>query len=163
MLCIPSRFTNVHSILLLLDLQPPVFLLALLHAVLEVDVEWGTASVISYVLHLMTAATTLLKCHASQVHTDLSFKWGNEFNIYPLYYNVEYILTSSHVHTWADITVGFAMPSYTVNESVGDAMLTVTAEGDFPSAALQSQLTVPVEAVVLIRTQDLTAEGELGS
>ena len=63
----------------------------------------------------------------------------------------------------ADITIWFAMPNYTVNESVGDAMLTVTAQGDFPSAALQSQLTVPVEAVVLIRTQDLTAEGELGS
>ena len=63
----------------------------------------------------------------------------------------------------ADISVEFAMPSYTVNESVGDAMLTVTAQGDFPSAALQSQLTAPVEAVVLVRTQDLTAEGELGS
>ena len=72
MLCIPSRFTNVHSILLLLDLQPPVFLLALLHAVMEVDVTWETASVISYVLYLMTAATTSLKCHASQVHTDFS-------------------------------------------------------------------------------------------
>ena len=55
------------------------------------------------------------------------------------------------------------MPSYTVNESVGDAMLTVTAQGDFPSAALQSQLSVPVEAVVLVSTQDITAEGELGS
>ena len=55
------------------------------------------------------------------------------------------------------------MPSYTVNESVGDAMLTVTAQGEFPSAALQSQLTVPVEAVVLVRTQDVTAEGGLGS
>ena len=40
-------------------------------------------------------------------------------------------------------------------------MLTVTAQGDFPSAALQSLLTVPVEAVVLVRTQDVTAEGEL--
>ena len=63
----------------------------------------------------------------------------------------------------ADISIEFAMSSYTVNESVGDAMLTVTAQGDFPSVALQSQLTVPVEAVVLVRTQDLTAEGELGS
>ena len=63
----------------------------------------------------------------------------------------------------ADITIGFAMSSYTVNESVGDAMLTVTAQGDFPSAALQSQLSVPVEAVVLVSTQDVTAEGELGS
>ena len=74
----PAWFTNVHSILLLLNLQPPVFLLALLHAVLEVNVGWETASVIRDVLHLMTAATTLLKCHASQVHTDLSFKWVNE-------------------------------------------------------------------------------------
>ena len=63
----------------------------------------------------------------------------------------------------ADISIEFAMSSYTVNESVGDAMLTVTAQGDFPSVALQSQLTVPVEAVVVVRTQDLTAEGELGS
>ena len=63
----------------------------------------------------------------------------------------------------ADISVEFAMASYTVNESVGDAMLTVTAQGEFPSAALQSRLTVPVEAVVLVRSQDLTAEGELGS
>ena len=53
------------------------------------------------------------------------------------------------------------MPSYTVNESVEDAVLTVTAQGSFPSAALQSRLTVPVEAVVLVRTQDLTAEGGL--
>ena len=59
----------------------------------------------------------------------------------------------------AVITVEFAMPSYTVNESVGDAMLTVTAQGDFPSAALQSRLTVPVEAVVLLSTQGVTAEG----
>ena len=69
------------------------------------------------------------------------------------------ILMHLHVLFLADITVGFAMPSYTVNESVGDAMLTVTAQGEFPSAALQSQLTVPVEAVVLVRTQDITAEG----
>jgi len=48
-----------------------VFRLALLHAVLEVDVGWGTASVIRHVSDLMTAAVTSLKCHASQVHTDL--------------------------------------------------------------------------------------------
>ena len=66
----------------------------------------------------------------------------------------------SHVLFLADITIGFAMPSYTVNESVGDAMLSVTAQGDFPSAALQAQLTVPVEAVVLVYTDDITAEGE---
>ena len=65
----------------------------------------------------------------------------------------------SHILSLADITVGFAMPSYTVNESVGDAMLTVTAQGEFPSASLQSQLTVPVEAVVLVYTDDITAEG----
>ena len=65
----------------------------------------------------------------------------------------------SHVLSLADITIEFAMPSYTVSESVGDAMLTVTAQGDFPSAALQSQLTVPVEAVVLAYTDDITAEG----
>ena len=64
-----------------------------------------------------------------------------------------------YVLSLAVITVGFAMPSYTVNESVGDAILTVTAQGDFPSVALQSQLTVPVEAVVLLSTQDVTAEG----
>ena len=51
------------------------------------------------------------------------------------------------------------MPSYIVSESVGDAMLTVTAQGEFPSTALQSRLTVPVEAVVLLSTQDVTAEG----
>ena len=51
------------------------------------------------------------------------------------------------------------MSSYTVNESVGDAMLTVTAQGEFPSANLQSRLTVPVEASVLLRTKDITAEG----
>ena len=66
-----------------------------------------------------------------------------------------------HVCSLADITIGFAMPNYTVSESVGDIMLTVTAQGDFPSATLQSQLTVPVEAVVLVHTQDVTAEGEL--
>ena len=65
----------------------------------------------------------------------------------------------SRVLSLADITIEFAMPSYTVNESVGDAMLTVTAQGNFPSAALQSQLTVPVEAVVLVYTDDITAEG----
>ena len=64
----PAWFTNVHSIFLLLDLQPPVFLLALLRAVLEVNVGWGTASVIRDVSDWITAATTLLSCHASQVH-----------------------------------------------------------------------------------------------
>ena len=54
------------------------------------------------------------------------------------------------------------MSSYTVNESVGDAMLTVTAQGEFPSANLQSQLTVPVEASALLRTKDITAEGGIG-
>ena len=38
-------------------------------------------------------------------------------------------------------------------------MLTITARGEFPSANLQSQLTVPVEASVLLRTRDNTAEG----
>ena len=55
-----------------------MFLLALLRAVLEmeVDVLWGTASVIRHVSDFVTAATTLLRCHASQVHTDLL---GDEF------------------------------------------------------------------------------------
>ena len=53
------------------------------------------------------------------------------------------------------------MTSYTVNESVGDAMLTITAWGEFPSANLQSQLAVPVEASVLLRTKDITAEGRI--
>ena len=48
-----------------------MFLLALLHAVLEMNVGWGTASVIRHVSDWITAATTSLKCHASQVHTDL--------------------------------------------------------------------------------------------
>ena len=65
----------------------------------------------------------------------------------------------SGVLSLAVISVEFAMPNYTVNESVGDAMLTVTAQGDFPSVTLQSQLTVPVEAVVLVYTDDITAEG----
>ena len=51
------------------SLQHPVFLLALLHAVLEMNVGWETASVIRDVLDSMTAAVTLLKCHASQVRT----------------------------------------------------------------------------------------------
>ena len=51
------------------SLQHPVFLLALLHAALEVDVEWGTASVIRDVSEMMTAAVTLLKYHVSQVQT----------------------------------------------------------------------------------------------
>ena len=48
--------------------QHPVFLLALLHAVLELDVWWGTAPVTRDALSLVTAAVTLLRCHASQVH-----------------------------------------------------------------------------------------------
>ena len=44
-----------------------MFLLALLHAALEVDVEWGIASVIRDVSEMMTAAVTLLKYRASQV------------------------------------------------------------------------------------------------
>ena len=51
------------------------------------------------------------------------------------------------------------MLNYTVNESVGLVILSVTAEGDFPSADLQSRLTVPVEATVLVNTDDITAEG----
>ena len=62
----------------------------------------------------------------------------------------------------ADITIGFSMSSYTVNESVGAAMLTVTAQGEFPSANLQSQLTVPVEASALLCTKGITAEGGIG-
>ena len=58
-----------------------------------------------------------------------------------------------------DITIGFAMPNYTVNESVGLVMLSVTAEGNFPSLDLQSRLTVPVKATVVVNTDDITAEG----
>ena len=54
------------------------------------------------------------------------------------------------------------MSSYTVNESVGDAMLTVTAQGEFPSANLQSRLTVPVVASALLHTEDITAQGGIG-
>ena len=71
----PAWFTNVRSIFLLPDLQPPVFLLALLHAVLEVNVGWGTASVIRDVSDWITAATTLLSCHVSQVSTAISIKY----------------------------------------------------------------------------------------
>ena len=53
------------------------------------------------------------------------------------------------------------MLSYTVNESVGLVILSVTAEGDFPSVDLQSRLTVPVEATVLVITNDITAEGRI--
>ena len=65
----------------------------------------------------------------------------------------------SHVLSLADITIGFSMSMLIINESVGFVMLNVTAEGGFPSAALQSRLTVPVEATVLVNTDDITAEG----
>ena len=51
------------------------------------------------------------------------------------------------------------MPTFTVNESEV-VQLTVVAEGNFPSLDLQSWLTTPVEAVVLVYTDDITAEGE---
>ena len=60
----------------------------------------------------------------------------------------------------ADITIGFSMPSYIVNETIEPVMLTVTAQGNFPSLDLQSRLTVPVEATVLVNTDDITGEGE---
>ena len=66
-----------------------------------------------------------------------------------------------HVHSLAAITIGFSMLSYTVNESVGLVMLAVTAQGNFPSLDLQSRLTVPVEATVLVNTNDTTAEGRI--
>ena len=74
-----------------------------------------------------------------------------------------HVLVYLHVLSLADITIGFAMSNCTVSESVGDAMLTVTAQGDFPSVGLQSRLTVPVEVSVLVRTEDITAEGGLFS
>ena len=76
-----------------------------------------------------------------------------------IYYNVKYLLIVSCYFFLLDITIGFAMPNYTVNETVGLVMLTVTAEGDFPSPDLQTRLTVPVEATVLLHTDDITAEG----
>ena len=66
-----------------------------------------------------------------------------------------------HVHSLAAITIGFSMLSYTVNETIGLVMLAVIAEGNFPSLDLQSQLTVPVEATVLVNTVDITAEGRM--
>ena len=65
----------------------------------------------------------------------------------------------SHVLSLPDITVGFSMSTLLINESVGLAILNVTAEGDFPSLDLQSRLTVPVEATVLVNTDDITANG----
>ena len=50
------------------------------------------------------------------------------------------------------------MPTFTVNESEV-VQLTVVAAGDFPSLDLQSRLTTQVEAVVLVYTDDITAEG----
>lgn len=51
------------------------------------------------------------------------------------------------------------MPTFTVREIDGVVQLSVIAVGDFPSPELQSRLTVPVEAVVLVYTDDITAEG----
>ena len=65
----------------------------------------------------------------------------------------------SHVLSLPDITVGFSMSTLLINESVGFAILNVTAQGDFPSLDLQSRLTVPVEATVLVNTDDITANG----
>ena len=76
-----------------------------------------------------------------------------------IYYNVKYLLIVSCYFFLLDITIGFAMLSYTVNETTESVMLTITAEGDFPSPDLQSQLTVPVEATVLVNTDDIDAEG----
>ena len=67
----------------------------------------------------------------------------------------------SHVLSLADITIGFSMSMLIINESVGDAMLNVTTQGGFPSLDLQSRLTVPVEATVLVNTDDITAEGRI--
>ena len=61
----------------------------------------------------------------------------------------------------ADITVGFSMSTLLINETTESVILTVTAEGDFPSLDLQSRLTVPVEATVLVNTGDITAEGKI--
>ena len=69
------------------------------------------------------------------------------------------VFISPHVHSLADITIGFSMSNYTVNETTESVMLTVTAQGNFPSLNLQSQLTLPVEATVLVNTDDITAEG----
>ena len=69
------------------------------------------------------------------------------------------VFISPHVHSLADITIGFSMSSYTVNETTESVMLTVTAQGDFPSLDLQSRLTVPVEATALVNTDDITANG----
>lgn len=51
------------------------------------------------------------------------------------------------------------MPTFTVREIDGVVQLSVIAVGSFPSPELQSRLTVPVEAVVLVYTDDITAEG----
>ena len=67
----------------------------------------------------------------------------------------------SHVLSLADITIGFSMSMLMINESVGFVMLSVTAQGKFPSLDLQSRLTVPVEATVLVNTVDITAEGRI--
>lgn len=53
------------------------------------------------------------------------------------------------------------MSTLLINETTESVILTVTAEGDFPSRDLQSRLTVPVEATVLVNTDDITAEGKI--
>ena len=77
-----------------------------------------------------------------------------------IYYNVKYLTTDCiMLFLLLDITIGFAMPTYTVNETTESVILTVTAEGDFPSLDLLSRLTVPVKATVLVNTGDMDAEG----
>ena len=71
------------------------------------------------------------------------------------------VFISPHVHSLTDITIGFSMSSYTLNETTESVMLTVTAQGEFPSLDLQSRLTVPVEATVLVNTDDITANGRI--
>ena len=67
----------------------------------------------------------------------------------------------SHVLSLADITIGFSMSMLIINELVGFVTLNVTAQGGFPSLDLQSRLTVPMEATVLVNTVDITAEGRI--
>jgi len=64
----------------------------------------------------------------------------------------------TEVPCFPDITIGYSMPTFTVREIDGVVQLSVIAVGDFPSPELQSRLTVPVEAVVLVYTDDITAE-----
>ena len=53
------------------------------------------------------------------------------------------------------------MSTLLINETTESVILTVTAEGDFPFQDLLSRLTVPVEATVLVNTDDITAEGKI--